>query len=520
MERRLAAIVATDIVGYTRLVEADEELTIARQHSHRQELIDPRIARHHGRIVKSTGDGLLIEFSSVVNAVRCAVDMQRAVAEREAEQPEGQRIRYRIGINLGDIVIEQDDILGDGVNIAARLQEIADHGGIALSNAAYDQATSKIDAAFEDAGEHQLKNIARPIRVWRWVGDASPLTKGVVDVAKRLPLPSKPSIAIMPFANMSSAPEQSCFAEGITQDIVTALSKIAELFVIFADTRTSHGKAAPEATELAAGLGVSHFLKGSVQTAGNRVRVSAQLVEAKTGRNLWAERYDRELTDIFRLQDTITQEIVTALQVNLTEGEQARLRRRQTESIAAWECYVRGISNHRRFTRDGTAAARALFEQALALDPNFGAALAYLARSHWQEARAGWSESPQASLERAADCVARSLEIDDGDAEANTSLGMVRLLQRRFDEAIAAGERAIDLGPNVAESYVMLALTLIYAGNSEKGVALINKAMRLSPFYHDNLLGVLANGYRMLGRYEESIALERERLNRNADNFY
>jgi adenylate cyclase len=518
MERRLAAIMATDVVGYSRLIRADEEGTLAALKALRADIIDPKLAEHHGRIVKLMGDGMLAEFPSVVDAVRAAVETQRAVTEHNSGLPEDKRIRFRVGINLGDVVIDGDDIHGDGVNVAARLEGLAEAGGICISGSVHDQVRDRLDLAFEDMGEQTVKNIARPIRVWRWLEAAR--AGSTMARSEPLSLPDKPSIAVLPFTNMSGDPEQEYFADGITQDIVTALSKIAELLVIFVDAMVSHSITNPKTLEVATGLGVSHFLKWSVRKAGNRVRVSTQLVVANTGRNLWAERYDRELTDIFALQDDITQEIVTAMQVNLTEGEQARLRRRQTENIAAWECYVRGISKHRRFTRDGTAAARTLFEQALALDPNFGAAWAYLGRSHWQDARAGWSELPHASLERAAECVERSLAIDDAYPEAHTSLGMVRTLQRRFEEAIAAGERSIDLGPNVAESYVMLALTLSYVGKPEKGVALIDKAMRLSPFYHDNWLGVLANGYRMLGRYEESIALEHGRLKRNPENFY
>ncbi len=519
MVRRLAAILVADVVGYSRLMELDEVGTLAALKAHREELIDPAIAEHRGRIVKLMGDGTLVEFASVVDAVTCAISIQKGMTGRSDRVVGDRHFELRIGVHLGDIIVEGEDIYGEGVNVAARLEGLSEPGGICLSGDVYRQVRGKVEADFEDLGEREVKNLAEPLRVYR-IAIKGPSPTPTPAATRLLPLPDRPSIAVLPFTNMSGDPEQEYFADGITQDIVTALSKIAELLVIFVDAMFSHTITNPKTLEAATGFSVSHFLKGSVRKAGNRVRVSTQLVEANTGRNLWAENYDRELTDIFALQDHITQEIVTAMQVNLTEGEQARLRRRQTENIAAWECYVRGISKHRRFTRDGTAAARALFEQALALDPNFGAAWAYLGRSHWQDARAGWSELPHASLERAAECVERSLAIDDAYPEAHTSLGMVRTLQRRFEEAIAAGERSIDLGPNVAESYVMLALTLSYAGKPEKGVALIDKAMRLSPFYHDNWLGVLANGYRMLGRYEESIALEHGRLKRNPENFY
>ncbi len=520
MERRLAAILAADVVGYSRLMGADEEATLATLNTYR-EVIDRLVVDFHGRVFGSAGDSVMAEFASPVEAVRCAVKIQQDIEARSANLPEDRRMRFRIGVNLGDVMAEGDNLFGDGVNVAARLEGLAKAGGVCVSGTVFDHVRSKVAAGFEDLGEQEVKNIPEPVRVYRIVlAQQKTVGESRRGARQNFSLPDTPSIAVLPFTNMSGDPEQEYFADGITQDIVTALSKIAELLVIFVDAMVSHSITNPKTLEVATGLGVSHFLKGSVRKAGNRVRVSTQLVVANTGRNLWAERYDRELTDIFALQDNITQEIVTAMQVNLTEGEQARLRRRQTENIAAWECYVRGISKHRRFTRDGTAAARTLFEQALALDPNFGAAWAYLGRSHWQDARAGWSELPHASLERAAECVERSLAIDDAYPEAHTSLGMVRTLQRRFEEAIAAGERSIDLGPNVAESYVMLALTLSYVGKPEKGVALIDKAMRLSPFYHDNWLGVLANGYRMLGRYEESIALEHGRLKRNPENFY
>ncbi len=401
-------------------------------------------------------------------------------------------------------------------------------GGRIVSDATVSARIYAVRKAVGDSGERQTMIKTVPRRGFRFVapvvvGDQSPAAESAdapLVVDRPALVPDKPSIAVLPFRYLSGEPGQEYIADGITQDIITTLSKIGEIFVISGGATLAYKDAQPAAGQVAEDLGVRYVLEGNVQTSGNRVRVTTRLIEARTGRNLWAEHYGRELTDVFALQDEITQEIATALQVNLTEGQQARLRRRQTSNIAAWESYVCGISELRRFTRENNAEARDRFERAIELDANFAAAWTFLGWTHMIDARTGWNESPTVSLEQAARCVEKSLALDPSHPEAHALIGAVRMHQRQYDAAIASGEKAIALGPNIAESYVMLGQTLNYAGRAEEGTALIEKAMRLSPFYPDNWLGILGNGYRMLARYEEAIALDQGRLRRNPDNFF
>jgi TolB-like protein/cytochrome c-type biogenesis protein CcmH/NrfG len=401
-------------------------------------------------------------------------------------------------------------------------------GGRIVSDATVSARINAVRKAVGDSGERQALIKTVPRRGFRFVipvfvvdqeqAAESAEARPIVD--RPALVPDKPSIAVLPFRYLSGEPGQEYFADGITQDIITSLSKIGEIFVISGSSTLAYKETEPTADRVAEDFGIRYVLEGSVQISGTGVRVSTRLIEAATRRNLWAEHYDRELTDVFALQDEITQEIVTALQVNLTEGQQARLRRRQTSSIAAWEFYVRGLSDVRRFTRENNAEARDKLERAIKVDADFAAAWTLLGWTYMQGARAGWDESPTASFEQAANCVDKSLMLDPLDPEPHALIGWVRLHQRQYDAAIASGKKAIELGPNIAESYVALGQTLNYAGRAEEGTALVEKAMRLSPFYPDNWLGVLANGYRLLGRYEEAIALDQERLRRTPDNFF
>jgi adenylate cyclase len=518
VERRLAAIFAADMVGYSSLMEADEEGTIARQKACHNELIDPKIAAYDGRVVKLMGDGMLVEFASVVDAVHCAVEVQMGMAEREADAQDNQRIQYRVGINLGDIVIDGDDILGDGVNLAARIEGISSPGGICLSDEAYRQVKGKIDHRFEDAGERQLKNIERPVRIWRWA--AGPAQSLPASQAQALKLPDEPSIAVLPFNNMSGDPEQEFLADGLAEDIITALSKISELFVIARNSTFAYKGGSPDIRQVARDLGVRTVLEGSVRKAGNRVRITAQLIDAEKGAHLWAERYDREIVDIFDLQDEITQEIVTALQVRLTEGEQARLRRRQTHSITAWELYLQAQRSLRRFTLEDNAMAQDLIERALELDPNFAAAWGILAFTHLADARVGWSGSNAASLEKGVQAAQKGLAVDEDQSESHAMLGGLWVLQRRYEEGIEAGRHAIEISPNTADHYVWYAITMNFVGRADEAISAMHKAMRLCPFYPDFYLGILAQSYRLLGRFDEAIAADKERLERNPENAF
>ncbi|MEE8506769.1 MAG: adenylate/guanylate cyclase domain-containing protein [Kiloniellales bacterium] len=520
MKRRLAAIMATDVVGYSRLIRADEEGTIAALKALRADLIDPKLTEHNGRIVKLMGDGMLAEFASVVDAVRTAVETQAAVAEHNAGLPEDKRIEFRVGVNLGDVVIDGDDIYGDGVNLAARLEGLAEPGGICVSDKVYEEVRDRTEFAFEDLGEKKVKNIDRPVRVWRWAGDPNAATGGNTSAGQGLSLPDKPSIAVLPFTNMSGDPEQEFLADGLAEDIITALSKISEMFVIARNSTFAYKGKSPDIRQVAEELGVRSVLEGSIRRAGNRVRITAQLIDAESGSHLWAERYDRQVVDIFDLQDEITQEIVTALEVKMTKGEQIRVRRRQTNNLDAWDAYVRALSHLIRFTREDNAMAQELGTRAANLDPDFAAAHTLLAFTHQADARLGWAQSSAEALELGVNAALRALAIDENDADAHAMLGTLRAMQHRYDEGLEAGRRAIKLAPSAADHYVWSAVTLNLVGRAEEAVNLIEKAMRLSPFYPDYYLGIIAQSYRLLGRFDDAIAADKERLARNPGNAF
>jgi TolB-like protein len=369
-------------------------------------------------------------------------------------------------------------------------------------------------------GEQKVKNIKKPVKAFavRLAGGTRRNTGPSMTPA--LELPDKPSIAVIPFDNMSGDAEQEYFADGITEDIITALSKVSEMFVIARNSTFAYKGSSPDVRQVARELGVRNVLEGSVRKAGNRVRITAQLIDASTGNHLWAERYDRELAGIFELQDEITQEVVTALQVRLTEGEQVRLRRRQTDNVAAWECYARGQAYLRRFNQQDNAQARELLDRAVEIAPEFASAWSLLAWVHYLGARVGSGESAERSLERADACADRSLALDNAQSDAYAIRGSIRMHQRRYDEGVEDGRRAVDLGPNVADSYVLLAHTLNYIGQPQESIGLIEQAMRLSPFYPDWYLGIAGISYRLLGRYEDAIAADHERLARNPDNIF
>jgi len=367
------------VVGYSRLIRADEEGTIAALKTLRSDLIDPKIAEHHGRIVKLMGDGMLAEFPSVVDAVRAAVETQQAVAEHNASLPEDRWIEFRVGINLGDVVIDGDDIQGDGVNIAARLEGMAEPGGICISGKVYEEVRDRIDVPLEDLGEQAVKNIDRPVRVWRWLAGDGAALAGPIEATLPLPLPDKPSIAVLPFDNVSGDPDQEFFADGIAEDIITQLSKFRSLFVIARNSSFSFKGQALDIKEVGQKLGVRYVVEGSVRRAGNRVRITAQLIDAVADAHLWAERYDRELDDIFAVQDEVTQAIVTAIEPTLGSAELERARRVPTGKLDAWEAFQRGLWHVFRYKRDDNAKAQEFFRRATGIDGGFAPAHAGLA---------------------------------------------------------------------------------------------------------------------------------------------
>ncbi len=483
VERRLAAILATDMVGYSRLMEADEAGTIARQKAHRKELIDPKIAEHKGRIVKSTGDGLLVEFASVVDAVQCAADVQAGMAEREAEVPQEQRIQYRVGINLGDIVIDGDDILGDGVNVAARLEGQAEPGGVCISGVVHQSVEGKLDLTFEDLGEQKVKNIKRPVRVYRVLmdGRGAGAAGTAADTGPALELPDKPSIAVLPFQDMSAGKDQEYFADGIAEDIITGLSRNRRVFVIARNSTFTYKDKSVDVKRVSQELGVRYVLEGSVRKARSRVRITAQLVDATTGNHVWAERYDRELVDIFAVQDEITQNIVAAIGPELVSAEMQRARRKDPNSLDAWECTMRARWHGDRLTRVDNEETRRLALRAIELDPGAAPGFNILAYTHVLDSLYGWSESRPQSISDAYEAAQKAVALDDRDADAHTALGTANWMLRRFDDAVGSLETAIDLDPNFALAHGSLGGVLAYTGRTDEAAERLATAMRLSP---------------------------------------
>ncbi len=520
MERRLAAIMATDVVGYSRLIRADEEGTLTALQALRADLIDPKIAEHHGRIVKLMGDGMLVEFASVVDAVHAAVETQQAVSDHNADVPADKRIEFRIGINLGDVVIDGDDIQGDGINVAARLEGMAEPGGICVSGMVYEGVRDRIDVPFDDLGEQTLKNISRPIRVYRARmdgADTSARQQVATTASVRPSRPAKPSVAVLPFENMSGDPEQEYFADGIAEDIITSLSKLSQLLVIARNSSFTYKGKAVKVQEIARDLGVRYLIEGSVRKAGNRVRITAQLIDCDTGGHLWAERFDRELTDIFAMQDEVTQEIVSAMAVKLTADQRERLKTKGTRNMEAYDYFLRGREQQRLQTLEGSARAEALLKRVIHLDPEYAPAYAYLSFTYLTDFVNQWKATGDRSLERAYDFAQRSVEADDTDPYAHLALGHASLWTRQHDKAIAEYERTITLDPNFAAAYAALGLTLHYAGRSQDAIELIERGMRLDPHYPDVRLHWLAQAYFLLGRYEEAIELLNRRLVRKPD---
>ena len=483
VERRLAAVLAADVAGYCRLMGCDEEGTLARIKSCRKALLDPAIAEHRGRIVKTTGDGMLVEFASAVDAARCAVEVQRGMAQQNAEVSQDVRIEFRVGIHVGDIIIDENDIFGDGVNIAARLEGIAEPGGVCISDDAYRQIRGKVDVPFVDLGSQNLKNIAEPMRVWRMrIGgeavSASPQSASFASFQSR-PFPDKPSIAVLPFQNMSGDPEQEYFADGIAEDVLTTLSKIQELMVIARYSSFVFKGQTRDIREIGRILGARYVLEGSVRKVGNRVRLTAQLIDSLDGSHLWADRFDGGLDDVFDLQDRITQDIVAALEVQLARGEQARIWRKRSGSPLVYESLMKARLLFENFAKQTHAQARAEIERALAIDPASTPALYVLGLTLADQTRFGWDKD--ATYEAALDCARRALAVDPDCGDAHVVVGYVYTFQRRHDEAVAAGEKALTFSPSGWSAYHMAGMFHGYAGNFRKAAFYEEQAQRLCP---------------------------------------
>ncbi len=504
-ERRLTTILSADVVGYSRLMAVDESGTLAQLKALRRELIKPKTAEHRGRVVKLMGDGTLMEFGSVVDAVNFAIDVQTAMAKRNSDVPDDCRITYRIGINIGDIIVEGDDIYGDGVNVSARLEQRADPGGICIARNVFNQVKNKLDISFQDMGEQELKNIPDTVRAYRIVLGGEKVGPAAVATKEPLPLPDKPSIAVLPFDNMSGDPEQEYFGDGLAEDIITTLSKISSLFVIARNSSFAFKGKATDVRSIAADLGVRYVLEGSVRQSANRLRINAQLIDAIDGHHLWAERYDRELTDIFDIQDEMTREIVSALRLKLSDGEQAQIWLRGTENIVAWASAMQALELVMQGSPAANAQARELLEKALAEDAGYTLALAWIGKTHYLDIRFGFSASPEESLARASQIGGQALRQNPNEAYAHNLVSLVRSSQGRYEEAVAEARIAVNLSPNDAYIKLGLARVLINAGHSEEAEAHMREAMRLNPFHHTYYFGILANALEQLGRDAEAV---------------
>ena len=556
VKRKLTAIFSADVEGYSRLMGEDELATVETLTSYK-ETMGKLIRQHRGRVVDSTGDNLLAEFASVVDAVQCAVEVQQVLSAKNEALPEGRRMYFRIGINLGDVIEEEERIYGDGVNVAARMESLAEGGGISISGTAYDQLGKKLPLGYKYIGEQSVKNIEKPVRVyrvlpqaeaagkvigekkpisrhWRWAAVALIVVVGALVIwnfyfrppfepasVERMAfaLPDKPSIAVLPFVNMSEDPKQEYFSDGLTEEIITALSKVPKLFVIARNSTFSYKGKSVKVNQVAEELGVRYVLEGSVRKAGDRVRITAQLIDALGGHHLWAERYEKDLKDIFALQDEITMKIVTSLQVSLTEGETARMQAKGTNSLDAYLLFLQGWKEAGSMNKDGNFLGRQLAEKAIALDPKYALAYNLLATTYMNEVILGLSEDPRVSLKKAMELTQKAIALDNSLAWPHALLGFIYTLMRQHDKGIAECEQAVNLEPNSAISYFYLSLAFKYAGRPKEAITMAKEAIRLNPippgFYYQNLTHL----YCLTGQYEEAIAVGKEATRVEPNNF-
>ena len=558
-KRKLTAILSADVKGYSRLMGEDEVATVRTLTAHR-EAMTTLIQQQRGRVVDSPGDNLLAEFSSVVDAVQCAVEIQQILRAKNADLPENRRVVFRIGVNLGDVIVEGDRIYGDGINIAARIESLADPGGICISRSVYDQIKKKLMLDYKYMGEHSVKNISEPVRVYRvpmepqaitevsekrwgkigkrqWIGISaglaiilgaaailffylrpSPPSIEPASIEKMAyPLPDKPSIAVLPFVNVSNDPEQDYISDGISDNIITALSYISELFVIARNSTFIYKNRPVRVQQVAEELGVRYVLEGSVQKSGERLRVTAQLIDATTGHHLWAERYDRNLKDLFALQDEITLKILTALEVKLTGGEDVR-GWNATNNLEAWGYTQKGSSLFERFTKEDNAKARAFFERAAKIDPQYAGAWIMLAWTHAIDVWLGSGESPAGSVQQAVEFAGKAGVLNATHPNLHSLWNFIYLIRGQYAKAIIEGEKSITRAPNSALNHILFANTMLLSGRFEKAVELAERAMRLTPYYSDWYLWILAESYRQAGRYKEAFGAYKKGHDRSLKN--
>jgi adenylate cyclase len=546
-KRKLTAILSADVKGYGRLMGEDESATVRTLKAYR-EVMAKHIQEHRGRVVDSPGDNLLAEFASVVDAVKCAVAIQDELQARNAELPQNRRMEFRIGVNLGDVIHEGKRIYGDGVNIAARVESLAEAGGVCISGTAYDQVENKLALGYEYLGEHAAKNITKPIRVYRTYVEPAAASPGTrtekrawitrwqwailavvalliagsgavalwnfvlrpsIDVlSKKGPeLPEKPSIAVLPFSNLGGDSEQEYFSDGITNDIITDLSKFHELFVIASNTVFTYKGKPVIVKEVGHELGVRYVLEGSVQRASNKVRINAQLIDATTGHHLWAERYDRDLEDLFSVQNEMVQTIVATLAVKIDEAERARVMRKDTENLEAYDYLLRGLEYLRPRTRSGNIEARRMFEKAVELDPRYASAYVALGRTHFNMVAYGWTEFPNQALERAYDFGRKALSFKESNAGAHTLLGYVYIYRRQYDLAISELQRAIQLNPNDARNHRRLGSIMLYSGQVDEAIDSLETGLHFDPNMGAGDFMELGLAYYLKGRYDDAIRI-------------
>ncbi len=518
MERRLTAILSADMVGYSRLMGQDELGTLSSLKAHRRELIDCKIAEHHGRIVKVTGDGMLVEFASVVNAVACAVEIQRSMRRRNEDVPQDRRIEFRVGINLGDIIVDGDDIFGDGVNVAARLEGIAPPGGVTISASVRDHVGDRLGLAFEDMGEQELKNIDHAVRAYRVVLEGAKAPAAVRPSPGALALPNKPSIAVLPFVNMGGDPEQDYFADGLVEDLITSLSKVAGFFVIARNSTFAYKGRAVDIRQVAKELGVRYVLEGSVRKAANRLRITGQLIEGASATHVWADKFEGAVEDIFDLQDQITESIVGAIEPSLRRAEIERARRKGPDRLDAYDLYLRAMPHAYANTPARTVEALRLLDEALALEPNYASAHGYAAWCHEQLfLRSGFHPEDRAAALKHAH-IALSIGTDDPQA---LSIGAFvhAMITHDYDRAIGALDRALRMDPNSALAFGFSALVHMLSERYDRGTEHAFKALRLSPFdplnYHPYL--ALAWIHLFTERYEEAVNFSTLAIQANPD---
>jgi adenylate cyclase len=513
-KRKLAAILSADVKGYSLLLADDEAFTIKMLKEYR-EIMSYCIGQHNGRVVDSPGDNLLAEFSSAVDAVQCAVKIQKKLKKENERFAENKRLNFRIGVNIGDIVQDGDRIYGSGVNVAARIEGISNPEGICVSRSVYDQVKDKLDFTFEYVGEHEVKNIKEPVRVYKVLLEFD-LPATLAD--EPLVLPEKPSIAVLPFVNMSGDPGQEYFSDGLTEQIINGLCKVLNLFVIARNSSFAYKGKSVNIQQVAKELGVRYILEGSMQKSADRVRITAQLIDATTGYHLWSENYDRDLSDIFALQDEITLRIIETMQIKLTYGEQARIWEGANTNIQAFDKQMRGLECFYRLNEKDNKQAGIFFEKAINIDKDHPLAYIMLGYTHVADLAFGWSKSPMESFEQAEKNVEKALALSDSTDLAHSLLGWICLFKRQHDEAIKAGERAIELNPNGADAHALLAFILIYSDKIELAIKLLKRAFRLNPIpqsYYYNFLGI---AYLDNGQYKKAIEMCKKARSANPDN--